>query len=209
MVLNDRQEDALKEYMNLFIGQAGSLLSEMLNKKIKLTTPKILYVKPEQENQEIDEKPSILNSYVVSSSIEFGSAFSGTAQLIFPTPSSQMLVKLCLGEEDDIDTGDNLTDIEYDVIREIGNVLLNSVLGGLGNLLEVRLDYSLPEVQSYFFPEKEKEMLYNEDTYTFIILNSFSVEEVHIDGVIIMVLNMESILELIKKLDEVLVNVYG
>lgn len=210
MVLNSIQEDALREYMNIFIGQAASLLSEMLNKKINLTTPKILFLSPNQDRDEYNkEKPSFLNSYVVSSSIEFGKTFSGSAQLVFPRESSQTLVKLCLGEEGDIDEGGNLTDTDFDVIREIGNVLLNAVLGALGNLLDTKLTYSLPEVRAFFFPEKEKDVFDTKETYALIISNSFSVNEVQVEGVILIVLNMESILELVKRIDEVLVDVYG
>ncbi|WP_027398759.1 chemotaxis protein CheC [Anaerovorax odorimutans] len=209
-MLTSIQEDALREYMNIFIGQAASLLSEMVNKKIKLTTPNILFLSPNKDKQEYDSlKPSFFNSYVVSSSINFGKTFSGNAQLIFPKYSSQTLVRLCLGENEEIEEDGNLTDTDFDVIREIGNVLLNAVLGALGNLLNVKLEYTLPEVHTFFFPDKEKDVYKSKETYVLIISNSFTVDEVKVDGVILIVLNMESILELIKKIDEVLVDVYG
>ncbi len=71
-------------------------------------------------------KPSFFNSHVVVSTLRFGTGFSGNAQLIFPRDKSQWLVKLILGEADEMpmgemeDNDEELTDTDFDAIREIG-----------------------------------------------------------------------------------------
>lgn len=208
-MLNREQEDALREYMNIFLGQASSLLSEIVDKKVLLTLPQIMLLYLDQEDdlkKYASVRPALFNSHVVSSSIEFGSIFSGNARLLFPKDKAQILAHLCLGEDYENDEEGNLTDVDFDVIREIGNVILNSVLGGIGNLLEIKLDYTFPKVQVCFFPEKEEELFFNKETHVLIISNTFSIEDVKLDGAIVMVFNMESTAELIKKIDEVLVD---
>lgn len=207
-MLNIHQEDALREYMNMFLGQASSLLSEIVDKKVALTVPNIMLLHLNQQ-EDIDRyngvRPALFNSHVVSSSIEFGSVFAGNARLLFPREKAQILAHLCLGDEYG-DPEDDLTDVDFDVIREIGNVILNAVLGGIGNLLQIKLDYTFPKVQVCFFPEKEEELFFSKESDVLIISNSFTISDVQLDGAIVMVFNMESTEELIKKIDEILVD---
>ncbi|NTW05044.1 MAG: chemotaxis protein CheC [Peptococcaceae bacterium] len=208
-MLNLRQEDALMEYMSVFIGQSASLLSEMVDKKIEITIPKILLLAPDSDKEEYNElKPAFFNSHVVTSSIEFGKIFSGVARLVFPKDSAQKLVCLCMGEEYEGISDGNLTDTDHDAIKEIGNVLLNSLLGCLGNLLEIKMDYSIPKVHIYFFPEEEED-IFDNNAHILIICNSFTIADVCIEGAVIIVFNVESCTELISKIDEVLVEAYG
>ncbi len=206
-MLNLQQEDALMEYMNVFIGQSASLLSEMVDKKIEITIPKILLLNPDSDKEEYNKlKPAFFNSHVVSSSIEFGEIFSGVARLVFPKDSAQQLVELCIGKDYEGIRDGNLTDTDHDAIKEIGNVMLNSLLGGLGNLLEIKMDYTIPRVQVYFFPE---ENIFDKKAHILIICNSFTISDVHIEGAIIIVFNVDSCAALVSKIDEVLIEAYG
>ncbi len=207
-MLNERQKDALREYMNLFMGQAASLLSDMVDKRVHLTIPDIQIIDYSEEVNHLEMIPPSLHSYVVSSSISFGMSFSGEAKLIFPHDKIKTLVNLCLGE-DSSDGIDELTDADFDAIREIGNIILNAIVGSIGNLVEVRLDYSLPKVNVLLFPGDIDQIITKNEVYLLIIRNSFTVEETNIEGAIIVILSMEAITELIAKIDEELVDVYG
>ncbi len=44
-------------------------------------------------------------------------------------------------------------------------MILNSIVGAMGNLLEVKLDYTLPEVQSFFYPEQEEALFKGSDSH--------------------------------------------
>ena len=207
-MLNDLQKDALREYMNQFMGQAASLLSDMVNKRVNLTIPDVQIIDYKKEVQGFEFIPSFLHSYIVSSSISFGKKFSGEAKLIFPRDKIKTLVTLCLGDEQPNEIHE-LTDADFDAIREIGNIILNAIVGSIGNLVEVRLDYSLPEVNVFFFPEDMERIIVKNDVYLLVIRNTFTVEQANIEGAIIVILSMEAINELIDKIDEVLVDIYG
>ena len=214
-MLNQMQQEILREHMNVYVGQAAGLLSEMLNKRIHLTTPELFLLTHSEADQATYEqiKPSLFNSHVVASSLQFGSGFSGNAQLVFPQDKSQQLVRLCLGEADLLTApaGEEgapatmeLTDTDFDAIREIGNVILNAVVGAMGNLLKVKLEYSLPEVHTFYFPEKEKDLLLEQNSHVLVICNTFAVGDFHIEGALLVVLGLESVMELVQKLDEML-----
>lgn len=206
-MLNEEQKDALREYMSLYIGHAASLLSEMVEKRVHLMIPDIQLINHKSEAKDINLITSFLQSYVVSSSIGFGTAFSGEAKLIFPRDKIKDLVCLCIGEEMEEDTSD-LTDTDFDAIREIGNIILNAVVGSLGNLVEVKLDYSLPEVNVLYFPEEVQRLVSGTQTYLLVIRNVFTVDGANVEGAIIVVLSMEAIHDLLKKIDEILSETY-
>ncbi len=218
-MLNELQMEALREHMNVYIGQAASLLSDMLGKKILLTTPEVVLLSKTREDRATYEKmkPSFFKSHVVASTLHFGTVFSGNAQLVFPQDKSQWLVRLCLGEVSDTDAmlsampssqeWEELTDTDFDAIREIGNVILNAVVGAMGNLLDVKLEYSLPEVHAFYFPEKEEDIFLGDTTHVLVICNTFSVDEFMIEGAILVVLELASVLDLVHKIDEMLVSV--
>ncbi len=42
---------------------------------------------------------------------------------------------------------EGFADTDFDVLKEIANIILNAILGELGNTLEVKMEYSLPEIE--------------------------------------------------------------
>lgn len=201
------QVDALKEYMNQFIGQSASLLSEMINKKVQLEIPDIQLFKRELVDNVQDLLPEIFKSYVVSSNISFGDNFSGQARLVFPKQKIKKLVALCMDEE--LDASDDLTDTDFDAIRELGNIILNAIVGSMGNLVELKLDYDMPMVEVIHIPTEAEKIFSKESEYLLLIKNKFSVDGDNIEGVIMVMLSMSSTDVLIKKVDQLMVEIYG
>ncbi len=212
-MFTNEQKDALQEYMNIFNGQAASLLSELLNKKIELhiTELKLFKIGEKESAQQVDNGfPALFSGNIVSSSISFGDKFSGKAQLIFPVETSKELVRLCLNEESGNEAlaHGGLTDTDYDALKEVGNIILNSIIGGFGNLLSMPLQFELPEVNvlTSFNPTAA---LSNQEDEQFILvfLNTFSVQDTLIEGAIVVVLSINSITMLLNKIDEVLIEI--
>src|SRR4029453_10092655 len=74
---------------------------------------------------------------------DFAGRFSGRALLIFPEANSLQLVKVVVGREiplEDIGT------LEDEALAETGNIILNSWIATLANLLKQSLKISLPVV---------------------------------------------------------------
>ncbi|MGF7184138.1 chemotaxis protein CheC [Desulfitispora alkaliphila] len=211
-MLNQLQKDALTEFMNIYIGQAASLLSEIVDERIQLKIPEIHLVSMSSNIEtKFDASSLFPKGHVLSSSISFGSDFTGKARLVFPAEKTGQLVNLCLGEdtyEEEV-TPNKLSDTDSDAVREIGNIVLNAVVGGLGNLMEIKLNYSLPDIELLFFPNVEENIAIEEDFYVLVIKNTFSFASSEIEGAILVVLSIESVSYLIKKIDEVLLDVYN
>ncbi|MTV47527.1 chemotaxis protein CheC [Heliobacillus mobilis] len=212
-MLTPLQQDALKEFMNVSIGQAGHVLSEMVNQKVHLEVPEVYLLQNQTEaDQRYLKKIQFLTGHVVSSSLRFGVVCSGQARLLFPVTKGKQLVDLLLGDDlflevEKIDDGFSETDT--DAMKEIGNVLLNVIIGCLGNLLETPIEYSLPEVEFLYLTENQHRSMFCGGYYTLVIHNTFLVGENRIEGAIFVMLCMDSAVQLLHKIDEMLVDLYG
>ncbi|MCH7477691.1 MAG: chemotaxis protein CheX [SAR324 cluster bacterium] len=77
-----------------------------------------------------------------SVSIRFGGPFSGTSTLMFPQETASKLVAILS------DTGVDSEDPEMvraGTLLEVGNIVLNSVMGSIGNILKTHFTFAVPD----------------------------------------------------------------
>lgn len=205
-MLSELQKDLLTEILNTNLGVAASLLSEMVNQKVILSLPSLDFKK----GNEIDLRPlSKQNSEFhtsVLASMRFGNDFSGNAYIIFPAEKAKYLVEACVGEEDKSELFTKLTAQDLDVIKEISNIIFNAVIGGFGNLLDVKLNYSLPQIEMTVIDSMESGLL-PEDMHFLSMFNTFYLSKSHARGMIFIALSVSSENMLINKLNEMLVDI--
>lgn len=208
MLMNEMQKDVLTELINMYIGQAANLLSEMVNQRIMLSVPVIELIDLSQDDQSSRHLPSIFSpGHIISSSIGFGQKLQGKAFLMFPAEQAKLLVNACL-EEDALvsDNQDSLgfMDTDFDVLKEISNVILNAIIGELSNFLETRVDYTLPDIALIHISESESKILFKDSTYMLLLHTNFHLSETQVKGVILIALSMNSVTWLLEKIDALL-----
>lgn len=203
--MNKREltDDILKELFNISVGKAADMLSEIINKKIVLSVPdvEILGVK----NKEIKLNnclPKVLDGTLMVSSISFEKNLTGKANLIFPVKKMRTFINLCLNEEENT-CQMNFTDVDFDIIKEVGNIILNCIIGEVGNFLAIDLNYTLPEVKVFNRIDFSKDIENNEDMHILLLYITFIIDETEIEGAIIIDLTFNSLNELIKKIDAI------
>jgi len=141
--MNQYQEmiDVLQELINIGIGRAAGMLNEMLDTHVILQVPIIRILSRHDLEWELGGMSGNTLSAV---QMGFKGSFSGNALLLFPPDSANNLVSVLTGEdsiEDDMDS------IRMGTLTEIGNILINCVMGSISNAFGKQLSYSLP---SYF-----------------------------------------------------------
>ncbi len=141
MYITPEQLDALQELLNIGVGRAAGSLNQMLEKPIRLHIPSIQLGKMEELSQEVQ---SMKDTTLSSVQLPFKGTFSGSSCLLFPTESATALVVALTGEAEDPDTMDSLREA---TLTEIGNIVLNGVMGSLANVLNHRITYSVPYYQ--------------------------------------------------------------
>ncbi|MCK8058269.1 MULTISPECIES: hypothetical protein [unclassified Fusibacter] len=200
-MLNEFEQDVLGEQINLFIGQAASYLSEMINRKIILSIPKVSLI--DRSSTSLINLNTQLNGYLLSSSIEFGDALMGKAQLVFEAAKVKKLVAMVMGEA--FSEGDDLNDFldtDLDVVKEIGNIILNAVIGGFGNIMHTKVTFDIPNMNVFDQKDLQEAVEVNNGSYLLVMDLSFNVAQTDIDGLIICTLSIESVDALTAKLRE-------
>lgn len=140
MTFNDIELDAIAEIINIGVGRAANSLSQITGSRIELTVPSIFVCGTAAFSRRLETIESNLDTAVLQ---QFQGQVSGRALLAFPEANAFELARLV----GDIETNDDEMDEElYGVLEEIGNIVLNAVLGSMGNLLNCSLNYTIPEI---------------------------------------------------------------
>ncbi|WP_157055639.1 chemotaxis protein CheC [Clostridium sp. DMHC 10] len=199
MSKQELKDDILKELFNISVGKAADMLSEIINKKIFLNVPNVEFINAKEAEVKLKKSvPKVLSGTLMVSSISFEESLTGKANLIFPAPKMRTFINLCLHEEDNIYQMD-FTDVDFDIIKEVGNIILNCIIGSIGNLLNINLTYALPEVKVFKKIDFDKDIENNENNHILLLYITFIIDDTEIEGAIIINLTFNSLNELIKK----------
>ena len=196
-LLSEIQLDALSELVNIGVSRAAHSLREMVGAQVHLSVPTVTLIGRAQAVSILAER-EITNLVAVHQVFE--GDITGRALLIFPETKSLELVRAITGGDLPLE---DIIDLEQEALAETGNILLNSCLATIANMLQRSLKMSLPEVlrgtAATFFslaPPPEAG-----DVVMFLYIN-FAVRERDISGYIAMIMDLPSLAALSHLLDE-------
>lgn len=202
MSKDDLSQDILKEIFNINVGQAANMLSEIINKKILLDVPSIQIIDYNKDNFKIEDTfENIPEGALMLSSINFNKEIQGEANLIFPANKMRTFINLCMNEEDNEDDQEmHFTDMDFDIVREVGNIILNAIIGGIGNFLDLSLEYTIPEVRIYDRADFKEKIISKDELCIIMLYITFIIEDIEIEGGIIINLKLNSLKELMEQI---------
>lgn len=202
MRLSATQIEALQKLVNIGAGRAARILNEIVGSRIRLQIPfiKVLsskYLAGELERYLNEEQLSVVR-------LCFNGKLAGKAQLIFPTDNASTLVALLAGE---LPETPELDPIKIGTLIEVSNIVLNSIMCSLTNLLAQQLKYSLPAYQE----GKAEISLVAGDTDTKGVVVSaqarFTIEKLQIAGDIILLFEVDSVSALLAAIELTLMGI--
>jgi chemotaxis protein CheC len=129
MHLTELQRDAITELLNIGMGYAAFSLSQMLDDEVKLSIPAVELLSRQEAAAYIEADP---HKRIVAIKQHFRGSFWGDVFLLFPKEKSLDLVRALMKQDL---SHDMLTELEQDALMEVGNVILNSCLGTLADVL--------------------------------------------------------------------------
>lgn len=127
--LTELERDALGEIANVAMARAASGLRQMVQHQVLLSVPAVEILTQETATQIFGTPGSIS---LVAICQDFSGAFSGRALLIFPETNSLELVRAAVGRHLPLE---DIVDVEDEALAEIGNIILNSWVATIANLL--------------------------------------------------------------------------
>lgn len=199
--LTAAQMDTLKELFNIGIGRAAGILNEMTNLHIRLQVPFIKVLSHKEVKKEVEE----LGSFRVAAvRLGFKGPFSGTAALVFPPDSASKLVAVLTGEEPGTP---DLDSVSAGTLSEVGNIVINGIMGSIVNVLNEHIEYSIP---TYVEDTIDNLVALNGAAINPIVIlarTRFTIEQIQVEGDIILLFEVGSFNALIAAIDKIKQNI--
>ncbi|MDZ8049966.1 MAG: chemotaxis protein CheC [Aulosira sp. ZfuVER01] len=192
MNVTAEQLDALQELINIGVGRAASLLNEMVDSHIHLEIPFVKVLTAADAYQELATR--FHDDCLAAVRLGFTGSFYGTAGLIFPTESASTLVAVLTGEEPG---SSDLDAVKIGTLSEIGNIVINGVMGSISNVLRQHMNYTLP----VYLEDRIENLLVSANvTQSQILLAQarFTIEQLELIGDIILIFELGTFDALIK-----------
>jgi chemotaxis protein CheC len=187
--LTDLESDALAELANVAMARASVSLRTMIQQEVLLSVPNVEILAPKEAIARV-AKPG--NPNLVAVRQDFSGVFSGRALLIFPEASSLELVRVVVGRQLALE---DIVDLEDEALAETGNIILNSWVATIANLLKKNLKMSLPVVirrdQSHIF-----ESVSPRESFILFLHIKFDISQQQIRGYVALMMDVPSVAEL-------------
>lgn len=196
MHLTPIQKDVLRELINIGIGKAAGLINQMVHSHVNLEIPELLaWDSHEFESYLMQRGETPLSSVRLG----FKGLFSGWAGLLFPKQSANWLVGQLVGGGIDTSSMD-MDSLYVGTIQEVGNIVLNGVMGAIVNVLGLRVDYFPPDYQEASLRNLFTSSL-NSQNMVLLIKTQLALETGVVEGEIIIIFQVATFENLIAAVD--------
>ncbi len=190
--LEGLERDALTELVNIGVSRAAASLRTMVGEQVLLSVPSVEVVTRAIATVLIREREA---GPLVAVRQDFSGAFSGQALLIFPEANSLELVRAVSGG---MISAEEIASMEHEALAETANVVLNSCLATMANMLEKPLQMSLPQVLRgegfrLFEASDEDSASYGEAAVVLFLYINFAINDRDIRGYIAMLMDLPSL----------------
>src|ERR671913_636091 len=197
MELNTVQHDALVELLNIGFGRAGASLSKLTQQRVLLDVPQVAIHPITHLNQSLGK---LVNERVASVHQVFSGPVAGDALLLLDPIAAATLTELLT---DVPALSLDLDPSTREVFTEVGNIVLNACIGTFGNMLEVPVSFSVPDVDVTSMTTVIDRMMETGDgfRYALIITAGFRLRDSAVTGYVVIVLTVQSLRRLLDALD--------
>ena len=198
ITLTPVQQDALVELLNIGFGRAAASLSQLTGHRVLLDVPTVSLQAIEDVGDALER---VVQGHVASVHQIFAGPVGGDALLILDESGASMLKELLTNEPAlplSIDAS------AREVITEVGNILLNACLGTFGNLLKVRVSFSVPHLEIANVAAILQSLMVAQQglRYALIVHAGFRLRSAAVTGYLMIVLSVASLDRLMHAVDE-------
>jgi chemotaxis protein CheC len=195
MELSATQKDALTELINIGYARAAGALSDLTGHRITLEVPNVA-VHPISEITPILNK--VITGIVATVNQSFGGPIAGNAILLLDHDAALLLNRLLTDRSEAAE----LDGAAKEVITEVGNIVLNACLGVFGNLLQVQVSFTVPDLKVDTIQDVLK-WIKVDDTeirYALMIHTRFYLRASDVSGYLVIILGVTSLERLLQEL---------
>ena len=198
MKLSDHQHDALVELLNIGFGRAGASLSKLTGQRVLLEVPQVAIHPVEQLQQSLSR---ITKDQVASVHQVFSGPVAGDALLLLD-PVAATTLKELLTDEPALPL--QLDASTREVLTEVGNILLNACIGTFGNILDVPVAFSVPNLDIATLASVVASLVVEGDAYRYamVVTAGFRLRHAEVTGYVVIVLTVQSLSKLLLAVEQ-------
>jgi chemotaxis protein CheC len=167
-------------------GRGAEVLNSFLGSHVDLSVPTVNIVTADELSRYFTDNAEAPFSSVAMS---YSGSVSGVAELVFLSETASKLVELITGEND-IDH--DFDDVKAATFSEVGNIIINAVLGAISNELELKLSFTIPHFLEGTFDDLLS-LISDEETSIIIVAETqFLIKKIEIEGKIAIFFSLRS-----------------
>ena len=190
MKLTAQQEDTLKEIVNIGYGRAAAALSELTAARVTIEVPMVYALELDQVEAALRR---VFPSRVTCVNQVFSGPIRGNAVLLLDERSAALLSTLA---------GHAAAELP-EAVTEIGNIVLNACLGVFGNLLQMQIQFTVPDltvstVESFL---RSIQVTDASLSHSLLVQTRFSLRESNVKGYMAIIVGVTSFSRLMEELD--------
>lgn len=195
-MLTPQQKDTITEIINIGVGKGSASLSQMIDGEIILNVP---YVNLISFDQVFSELKKLQVSDVHAVELKFSGEYEGLANIILPEDSAKLLASMLIHEDPDSAA---IVEMKDGLMIEVGNIILNAIMGSFGNMLDAPLDYHMPKSYQGDITKIYGELDQERFNQILICRTNFRIRDKDISGEILIMYEMSSFSKLKAVLDK-------
>ena len=185
--------DKLQHFVDLGIEQAAETLNQ-------LTACPIRFQPPVVETLTAQSLQNLLLQHfgqapICAAQLPFSGGLSGTAQLFFPQASGIAFTTALTGETPNCD---DFKLLQEEALTEVGNIVLNSILGTISNTLNEtqQLTFAVPVYEENSIDNLTRSLTQDLKAVLLLAKTSFNIDPLEVSGDIILFFNMRLFFDL-------------
>ena len=191
--------------MDYLMPEMNGLLALKIIRSKGNNTPVIIISANQQDATKIKfQELGSMNLTAVN--LKFQNGFSGTSQLVFSQDSAQKLVSIFTKE---VLGSEEINEITYGALIEIGNIVLNAVLAEFSNFLKHEFEFFVPDFYENYESDFYSKIYKYSDDVILLGKTLFTIEEYQISGDIVLFMKIASFKEFIAIIDKHLETMMG
>ena len=146
LLLNEQQKDALQEVANIGAGHASTVLSQMINRTIKMGIPKVEIIPLEKARESVKDEKVVVGIF-----LKISEELPCYVLLLIPRESAFVLANLLM-ERTSEETSSLLSEMDKSALHEVANVMICAFFDSLSELTGLSLVPGPPQL-AYDIPD--------------------------------------------------------
>lgn len=181
-----RSLEPMAELIGIGVGKAAEVLNLMLGSHVGLSVPSLRIIEPD----ELAGAMALQGKGPLSAvEMDFSGEFTGCAELVFASSDAGKLVDRITADAPM--PGEDLDSIRAGTLCEVGNIVINAILGTIVNVVRAELQYSVP-----IYLHGSPEDLLSDAKYRagviILVTTRFQIESLEVDGEILIFLSLSA-----------------